>query len=69
MCVSGSFGGFHYFQLRRFNDITSTPLFPHTIIDLFVQNPALVKNGSFQISGPRGRRKPGNCNYPDIERC
>jgi hypothetical protein len=68
MCVLEGLGGFHDSQPCRFQDITSTPLFYHGIINLSIQNPELVKNQSFRLSGPPGRHKSGNRSYLDIER-
>ena len=69
MCVSEGPGGFHDFQPSRFNDIASAPLCCHSTINASVQNLELVKNQSFRLSGPPGRRGSGNRNYLNIERC
>jgi hypothetical protein len=65
MCVSGGFGGFHYLQLRRFKDITSTPLFCRRIINVSIQNPELVGNQFSQLPGRPRRNKSDN--FSDLD--
>ena len=69
MCVSEGLGGFHNSQPSRFKDIASAALCCHSTINRSIQNLELVKNQSFQLSGPPGRLKSGNCSYLNIERC
>jgi hypothetical protein len=66
MCVSAGFGGFHSFQIRRFKDITSTPLFCHSIINVSIQNPELVGNQFSRLPGRPGRNKSDNFSDLDI---
>jgi hypothetical protein len=60
--VSGGFGGFHYFQLRRFKDVGSASPCCRSTISLSIQNPELVKKQCFRLSGPPGRHKSDNRN-------
>jgi hypothetical protein len=66
MSVSGVFGGFHYFRLRRFKDITSIPLFCHRIINVSIQNPELVGDQFSQFPGRPRRNKSDNFSDLDI---
>jgi hypothetical protein len=68
MCVSESCSGSHNFQPSRFKDVGSASPCCRSTISLSIQNPELVKNQSFRLSGPPGRHKSDNRNYPDIER-
>jgi hypothetical protein len=52
MCVSGGFGGFHYSQLRRVANVTSSPLSHYRSTRLPIQNRELVENQPFLLSGP-----------------
>jgi hypothetical protein len=68
MCVPESYSGSHNSQPSRFKDIDSACLCCHIAISHSIQNPELVKNQSFRLSGPPGRHKSDNLNYLGIER-